>query len=626
MKKNVEKKKSIVGCLIKDQKGFSLIELSVVVSVAAAATVGFLSWTQPKASTDAKNIVETQRKLHDIEKAIDNFRVLKKRLPCPADPLMRPDNTRVTVGTDYNTPTSGSDAYVNDFGVEDLYNTISAGIITPGLNCPVSVGAVPVFSLGLDETYAEDAWGRRFTYEVASSLCGNDGKTPAAAAAALVGCTETDYQTKTGNLVVTAGGNTFKDAAYVVVSHGINGSGAFMPSGIKLTASGNANEIENSDGDGTYVKASLSSTFDDLVVFGTKRKVESLANRKNVKHISVEDCEANSQALRNVTLAENATMKTNLTGYQQNAGGQNTGDQTLLSILKATQNICISYYGAAGATINGKTWSGAQCPGTANVAAGSTYTAATDSCACISGLWDGNCTSAPAFTPTDIAGISLWFDAADISTLWQNTACSTAVTTDGQSIQCWQDKSGTGRHAIATSGDAKYQANGQNGKSVARWPDPQGAWTNRLDFTPFSDAGDVSLFFVIQNDFAPGNNISMFLGSQSTSIKFGYVNNTIFNRLQTSTFGDAWPSANSFVIQYQDRNASNQISYATNGADPAVRLTEAGTFDVGRLGSCVNTDQVWYGRVAEIIIYNSQVSTANRNLVRNYLNTKWAVY
>ena len=61
---------NIVTYFSKRRKGFSLVELSVIMSVAAAAIVGFLSWTQPPISTNAIKAVQTRTKLIEIQKSV----------------------------------------------------------------------------------------------------------------------------------------------------------------------------------------------------------------------------------------------------------------------------------------------------------------------------------------------------------------------------------------------------------------------------------------------------------------------------------------------------------------------------------------------------------------------------
>lgn len=59
---------------------------------------------------------------------------------------------------------------------------------------------------------------------------------------------------------------------------------------------------------------------------------------------------------------------------------------------------------------------------------------------------------ASAFTPASLSPTA-WYDPSDLSTLWQDTAGTSAVTADGQSVARIDDKSGNGRHLVqATAG------------------------------------------------------------------------------------------------------------------------------------------------------------------------------
>lgn len=77
----------------------------------------------------------------------------------------------------------------------------------------------------------------------------------------------------------------------------------------------------------------------------------------------------------------------------------------------------------------------------------------------------------PRWTPAAAPGLKLWLDAADISTLAQNSDGSTPVTADNDPIGYWADKSGNGNHATQATTSAKptYKTNIQNGQPVARF-------------------------------------------------------------------------------------------------------------------------------------------------------------
>ena len=71
--------------------------------------------------------------------------------------------------------------------------------------------------------------------------------------------------------------------------------------------------------------------------------------------------------------------------------------------------------------------------------------------AAISGVYG----SSSAWSPLELfaaSEVGVWYDPSDLSTLWQDTAGTTPVTADGQTVARIDDKSGNGKHA--TQSDA----------------------------------------------------------------------------------------------------------------------------------------------------------------------------
>lgn len=342
-------------CLSCGSAGFSLTELALILTIAATIAVALYSWVLPPATSNAEKILQTQQRLKEIQRAIEVFRMNEGRIPCPADRTL--------------------DSEELAFGEEAL--TMSTTLIY----CASAEGAVPVRALGLNPLMIMDGWERQFTYQVSQNLCGGLG----------VGCTEAVYnnQTAIGNVIVTVkdAANTtlytLNQAAYVIVSHGSNGFGGWFANGTqKATIGSSADELENSDGDTSFVKRPFTQNgYDDMVQLGTKNQLETLIFDPSARLVTKAVCDNNSTVLNSVTSTIATSFQTNLTGLQLTdaSGNYNTGDAVLIDLLWQLQAVCAesSYY----STVK-------QCPG----AGGASYDSATDSCQCPTGNWQaGGC-------------------------------------------------------------------------------------------------------------------------------------------------------------------------------------------------------------------------------------------
>lgn len=381
---------------INHKSGFSLLELSIIISTAAALTVGFLNWQSPSTATNSQKYIETQKKIETINTAIEAFRISKKRLPCPADPFMRPDNSRNS--------DAPIDYFVNPFGVEDLdtNNDIVNSEQTIGMDCPNNIGSLPVFSLNLGKEYIMDAWGNRFTYHVSNSLCGsentsnNNNSIVNRAYNSLIGCTEYSYKNNNGNINIKNKNNDIlvNNAAYVILSHGANGLGSTLISSSKAKMPISAEEIENSNSDDEYIITEQSKNFDDVLLFKTRQQIEKDIKSRDENFLSVEACNDNSDVIRELTNSELVDLDDGLSGYEYHLS--TSSDQSVLRILNTIQASCIETYGVYANNENG--WIGAQCVGNRDISInGSTFDPKTGTCKCANGKWDGSCTMLPKF-------------------------------------------------------------------------------------------------------------------------------------------------------------------------------------------------------------------------------------
>lgn len=208
-----------------NDNGFTLVEMAIVLAIIALILGTGL--TLLTAQQDQRRIEDSKARLSDAREALIGFAIVKGRLPCPADPTI---------------PSGTANA-----GVERP--AIAAGC-TGGANA--IQGDFPWATLGLPET---DAWGHRFTYRVTTRFARS---TP-------LFTLSDDGDIDIGT---TAGGNDLaNNMPAVIVSHGINGLRAYLPSGWQLPASADADETENADIDINFVNKALTPTFDDQVIW-----------------------------------------------------------------------------------------------------------------------------------------------------------------------------------------------------------------------------------------------------------------------------------------------------------------------------------------------------------------------
>jgi prepilin-type N-terminal cleavage/methylation domain-containing protein len=202
--------------------GFTLVEMAIVLMIVGLLLGGLL--VPLSAQMDQRNVTDTRKQLDEIQQALIGFAIINGRLPCPADG---------TIAT--GLPNAGVEK--NTCG--------TTGVIG---------GVLPWVTLGVSET---DAWGRRFTYRVTQVF-------------ATVG---TPFQLSSPpnlNVGLTASAtNVAANVPAVIVSHGKDGLGAFMPSGqqVQPVPAATNEQGDNVDNDNNFVSHDFTPTFDDLVVW-----------------------------------------------------------------------------------------------------------------------------------------------------------------------------------------------------------------------------------------------------------------------------------------------------------------------------------------------------------------------
>jgi prepilin-type N-terminal cleavage/methylation domain-containing protein len=235
-------------------RGFTLIEIAIVIVVIGLLVGGGLTAISPV--IQSARLTETKQKMATVDSAVLGYIITNGCLPCPA--------ARNIGGT----PTGLS----ND-GAEQAVGTPCAtdGTCLGGAD---AAGLVPWVTLGLSRDDVTDGFGRMFTFAVDGELTNgtNDmqrtnGTFPALTAPNIV------IQDLTAGAPVDF---TYNSLAYVLVSHGPDGSFGETPGATLIANLYNtpANEGQNENGDDDVRFATGNSNavngtayFDDIVTF-----------------------------------------------------------------------------------------------------------------------------------------------------------------------------------------------------------------------------------------------------------------------------------------------------------------------------------------------------------------------
>ena len=207
-------------------------------------------------------------------------------------------------------------------------------------------------------------------------------------------------------------------------------------------------------------------------------------------------------------------------------------------------------------------------------------------------------------TPTVAAGLIFWMDGAD-------PAGTGVLPANGASITTWVDKSGNGKNATASAA-ATYSL---STKSLVF----TGAQYYTTPFTTVPTT--ISVFLVI--NIGGGGYMDMMAGVLQV-ISNGY------NQLVTIPGGshvlNGATMASGTTLLYNftfDSSASAAIYY--NGALTGTRNGSTSYTGNGSIviGSSDGVHETYTGTISEILIYNSVLSTTNRQKIEGYLAWKW---
>ncbi len=243
-----------------------------------------------------------------------------------------------------------------------------------------------------------------------------------------------------------------------------------------------------------------------------------------------------------------------------------------------------------------------------------------------------------SFVPTDLSGLKLWLKADQLSL------------SDNDPVSTWADQSGNSNDVTASlTVRPTYKANIQNGKAVVRF-DGSNDVMNKSSFTALDGLTGITIFLVVKQatlatnqvflskwDYQTQGTFAWQTGSSSSSEEVSYwapTCNAAGNENVVSSSAGITAAFNLLELVYDGSlTNSNRVKYykntsalstSTNNTIPTSTITCTADLRIGSFGGSLT--RYFNGDFAEILIYNSALSGADRAKVEAYLNARWAIY
>lgn len=238
----------------KEKTAFSLIELSIVILIVSILVTGSIGISKT-AIGNSKNKI-TKERMDTIYKALSNFVVINRRLPCPSVLTL----AKGTAG----------------YGAEAATPGTCTGITANGNTV---YGMIPISALGLNPDMGEDGFGTKFSYVVDKRFTKQSASTASTDGFEIVKAVKAENGAAISPTLIRVQGPSGTDilpdlnALFVLISHGANKNSGWNATGTAQNPAGSvADETANSFSgfNNIFIAYSTDPNFDDILLFKTK--------------------------------------------------------------------------------------------------------------------------------------------------------------------------------------------------------------------------------------------------------------------------------------------------------------------------------------------------------------------
>jgi hypothetical protein len=216
-------------------------------------------------------------------------------------------------------------------------------------------------------------------------------------------------------------------------------------------------------------------------------------------------------------------------------------------------------------------------------------------------------------TPLSIPGCQLWLDASDSST-------TTSITSG-----IWTDKSGNNYNTSYVSGGSGFTLGTINTLPAVTFPG--GANKVLTASVPTSTTSGFSIFFVASTSASSGTN-TRYIANLTSTLQIYTISGT---NTVASYVGATFPSTSLTIstgvpfilsLTVSSSTFSQWINGIANSSTGTTVSTSGSTIVIGGSGS-YTTDLVFAGQIGELIIFNTALTTTQRQTIEDYLEKKW---
>jgi len=233
------------------------------------------------------------------------------------------------------------------------------------------------------------------------------------------------------------------------------------------------------------------------------------------------------------------------------------------------------------------------------------------------------------FTPSSITGLQLWLDASDEATLLDASGNAVAANSP---VARWKDKSSAGNdfvQSVVNNQPTRATFNGLETLAFDGANDGMStAWdyffTNISLFIVFrSTAIQYNRFFTLNDnsgafDYSLSGNIIPLVGNSSGSIG-AYVANTSSYAAVVPYSANTLAIAGSFIT-------TTSITTKINAASATEAVSFSGkTLKKAQIGVINSFSDSINGNIAEVLFYNTELTSSQIQQVQSYLSTKWGI-